>query len=158
MRMCLKATSLAVALAVVVCGFIATVVLWPSESIPPGIGSIELSSSPMGGWFLAIKPDGSAVIQYGSSAGDDASLPAGTINFTKAAAEVLRQQTPGRPTYGATNAVAGLRMKGQITCQLSMLKDDHYFRNLLESVSGKWQSKGWRFDELRRDHPFFSTR
>ena len=101
-------------------------------------------------WFLGVKPDGSASIQYGSLFGDSATLPKGTCDFKFIVTEIMRQQS-ARP--GQRGTPAGLVMKGVNSTTLTGLEDDTYFRKLIESVSAKWQNKGWRFEELRTKYP-----
>ena len=80
-------------------------------------------------WFLDIKPDGSAFIQYGSTFGDSATLPKGTCDFEVIVAEIIRQRFGGT---GHADVSAGLVMKGVKSTTLSSLKDDAYFRKLIE--------------------------
>ena len=118
------------------------------------VTSITVWPPPGPRWFLTIRPDGSAVIQYGSSAGDDARLPAGTVDFKAAVNEVVRQQTD-HPSPGFATAHTGLSLKGSNTTTLYPMKDDSYFRDLIESATDSWQHRGWRFDELRKKYPIF---
>jgi hypothetical protein len=103
-------------------------------------------------WMFLIWPDGSARIEYGSTAGDDASLPKGTLDFAAIVVEVLRQKTT-KITYDYTEAA--LLPKGSNECQTVLLRNDAYFRELIKSLDDKWQDKGWRFDELRKKYPFY---
>ena len=101
-------------------------------------------------WSLNISPDGSASIQYGSLLGDSATLPKGTCDFKSIVTEIMRQRSV---EPGQTGVPAGLVMKGVNSTTLTNLKDDAYLRKLIESVSDKWQNKGWRFEELRTKYP-----
>jgi hypothetical protein len=70
--------------------------------------------------------------------GDSASLPPGTIDFRAVVDEVLRQQSEDE-IKGST--CAGLLKKGQSVREL-YLKDDSFFRRIIQSVENKWQDKG----------------
>jgi len=126
---------------------------------PPSTGPAELSKvvqieitpPPNPRWFLTIRPDGSASIQYGSGPGDSASLPAGTLNFQAIAAEVVKRESV-KTIPGSSSAV--LWRKGEHSAEFHSLTNDDYFRNLIESVSNKWR-KVPRFDELRKEFPIY---
>ena len=128
----------------------------PPSTQPADVSDVEsVEVCPPGRrWFLTIGADGSASIQYGSTAGDSASLPKGTFDFKAVVAEVLRQQSAA-PVLDTTHAHAGLKMKDKNQIEFHPLKDDTYFRDLVASASGKWQDEGWRFDELREKYPIF---
>ena len=127
----------------------ATQVAFPATQ-PINFASVDAVNVWFYGWFLDINSDGSASIQYGSLLGDSATLPKDSCDFKSIVTEIMRQQSVGP---GQTGVPAGLVMKGVNSTTLTNLKDDRFLKKLIESVSDKWQNRGWRFEELRREYP-----
>jgi hypothetical protein len=38
------------------------------------------------------------------------------------------------------------------------LRNDRYFRELIDSLNDKWQEKGWRFDQLLKEFPIYRSK
>jgi hypothetical protein len=104
-------------------------------------------------WFVDFFPDGSARVNYGSSGGDSASAPAGSVDFDEllAAARTLRvEKRPPNETQIAINT-------GEGTTKSFFISDDSLFRRTIESLEDKWkpQLPCDRFRELLEKYPIF---
>ncbi len=118
------------------------------------VTEVEVFPGAYGPWYFTIRPDGSALMQYGSTFGDSASLPKGTLDFRAVVAEVAREQLPAAE-HGPS--AAALVVEGVQSTVTRYLRDDSYFRKLVSSANGKWQSLNrTRFDQLRHAHPIYS--
>lgn len=106
----------------------------PSHGQPPA-KRVDFILSDEEGWCFSLFPDGRVVAQYGSSAGDDATLPAGSIDF-----ESVVQRARGLL----------LQEKGRTDAQLVIIEDDapghssqylaedDFLREVLFRNWGKW--------------------
>lgn len=104
---------------------------------------------PGGGWILEFFPNGSVRAQYGALPGDEGELPPGSVDFSAVVEEIERQQADGP---GASQAA--LHRRGESTSYAFSLRNESYFRGLIERADGKW-IPGERFAELRRQYPMF---
>lgn len=107
------------------------------------------------GWIVDFYPDGRVHAQWGSLAGDGASLPEGTVSFDALLAAVRRLRVETKTDHGTQVAVLGA---GETSTTAFYVSDDTLFRYLTASFSGKWKQDagGTRFHELLRIHPIYA--
>ena len=110
--------------------------------------------TPSHAWLLTFKPDGSVHAQYGSTLGDGASVPAGTVDFLALLDDFKRLQTDER----LKTAQVAIQYEGQTSTTAFSLRDDTLLRNMMNSFRNDWQPDpgGNRFHQLLKKYPLFS--
>lgn len=103
-------------------------------------------------WFLEFFPDGSARVQYGSSGGDNASVPKGSVDFNKLLTAARKLRVEMRPPNGTEVSIH----QGGETTRSFFVSDDSLFRRTIESLEWRnQQSLSDRFLDLLKKYPIF---
>lgn len=104
-------------------------------------------------WFVDFFPDGSARLQYGSSGGDNARAPAGSVDFDEFLAAVRKLRVETRPPNGT---VVSIIHQGEETTGSFFVSDDSLFRRTIESLEWRNQQPlSDRFLDLLTKYPIF---
>jgi hypothetical protein len=127
-----------------------------SEKQTPAAEPVEIIVHRLGrGWILTFHKDGRVHAQYGSTFGDGASVPRGTVTFDALLAAVGRLRVDKRVNESTQVAI---RRKGEASTTAFYISDDTLFRYLVASFRDKWQQDagGTTFQELLTSHPIYS--
>jgi hypothetical protein len=119
----------------------------------------EIHISPFGsGWWFRLRQDGSVDAQFGSSAGDSATLPPGSVDFPAILKSCEWLIAMRRSPDGSRPKVQiGFRLHDGVVIGSVDVSDETAIRELLESFDGKWKCLiGPRFREILESHPMFS--
>ena len=110
-------------------------------------------AEPSSGWMIRFFPDGSVHAQYGSSLGDAAKLPKGSVHFRALLKAAYRLKSDKQLDRASQISVS---LKDETNTAFS-LTNDALFRYLIDSFDEKWQPElgGSRFDMLRRQYPIY---
>jgi hypothetical protein len=104
-------------------------------------------------WSVDFFPDGSARLQYGSSGGDNARVPAGSVDFDEFLAAVRKLRVETRPPNGTQVSIIH---QGEETSGAFFVSDDSLFRRTIESLEWRNQQPlSDRFLDLLKKYPIF---
>ena len=103
-------------------------------------------------WFVDFFPDGSVRANYGSSGGDSASAPAGSVDFDELLVAARKLRVEKRPANETQIAIH----TGEETTTSFFISDDSLFRRTIESLEWRNQQPlSDRFLDLLKKHPIF---
>jgi hypothetical protein len=124
-----------------------------SPVVTEPVSQITLVPELGGGWMIDFYPDGSVRAQYGAGAGDEATVPAGTVRFDDLLT-AIRERRIDKYVAGGPKSQIAIRHEGEFHIKSFYVNDELFFRHLIDSLQGKWNA-GERIQKLLQSHPIY---